>query len=199
MINIHIKSFAKDTTLLSQEDEAANQLKNKLQEDLAQHPNAKGTIYIMTSIRIFGQKRNDIDILVMGFIENLTLKNINTKNYSVVKELDIKSFICNIELKSHSANCVKREGTDYIVYYSGIPHNASQQCCEAKFSLFNHLNDQLNIKPFICDVLWFNGLSKTDLSYMRGCTIDNALHRGFKFRDLVNVILQQANVIKTEI
>lgn len=198
MIRIYVKSFAKDTTLLSQEDEAANLLKNKLQEDLAQYPNAKGTIYIMTSIRIFGQKRNDIDILVMGFIENLTLKNINTKNYSVVKELDIKSFICNIELKSHSANCVKREGTDYIVYYSGIPHNASQQCNEAKFSLFNHLNDQLNIKPFICDVLWFNGLSKTDLSYMRGCTIDNALHRGFKFRDLVSVILQQANVIKTE-
>lgn len=150
----------------------------------------------MTSIRIFGQKRNDIDMLVMGFIENLTFKNINTKNYDVVKELDVKSFICNIELKSHSASSVKHEGTDYIVSYSGIPHNASQQCSEAKFSLFNHLNDQLYIKPFICDVLWLNGLSRTDLSYLRGSTIDNALHRGFKFRDLVNVILQQANVIK---
>ena len=138
----------------------------------------------MTSIRIFGQKRNDIDMLVMGFIDNLTLKNVNTKNYDVVKELDVKSFICNIELKSHSASSVKREGTDYIVSYSGIPHNASQQCNEAKFSLFNHLNNQLYIKPFICDILWLNGLSKTDLSYMRGSVIDNALHRGFKFRDL---------------
>lgn len=196
MIKIHTKSFSKDITSLSKEDEAANQLKNNLQEELASYPAAKGTIYIMTSIRIFGQKRNDIDMLVMGFIENLTFKNINTKNYDVVKELDVKSFICNIELKSHSANSVKHEGTDYIVSYSGIPHNASQQCSEAKFSLFNHLNDQLYIKPFICDVLWLNGLSRTDLSYLRGSTIDNALHRGFKFRDLVNVILQQANVIK---
>lgn len=196
MIKIHTKSFSKDITSLSKEDEAANQLKNNLQEELASYPAAKGTIYIMTSIRIFGQKRNDIDMLVMGFIENLTFKNINTKNYDVVKELDVKSFICNIELKSHSASSVKHEGTDYIVSYSGIPHNASQQCSEAKFSLFNHLNDQLYIKPFICDVLWLNGLSRTDLSYLRGSTIDNALHRGFKFRDLVNVILQQANVIK---
>lgn len=196
MIKVYVKSFTKDTTLLSKEDEAANQLKEKLQEDFILYPNANGTIYIMTSIRIFGQKRNDIDMLVMGFIENLTLKNVNTKNYGKVKELDVKSFICNIELKSHSANCVKREGTDYIVYYSGIPHNASQQCSEAKFSLFNHLNDQLYIRPFICDILWFNGLSKADLSYMRGSRIDNALHRGFNFRDLISVVLLQANVIK---
>lgn len=199
MINICVKSLAKDTTRLSKEDEAADQLKEKFQEDLSSYPNAKGTIYILTSIRIFGQKRNDIDMLVMGFIENLTLKNLNTKNYGIVQELEIKSFICNIELKSHTANCVKHEGTDYIVYYSNIPHNASQQCSEAKFSLFNHLNDHLYIKPFICDVLWFNGLSYTDLSYMRGGIIDNALHRGFKFRDLVSVILQQTNVIKTGI
>lgn len=198
MIKVQVKSFAKDTTVISKEDEAANQLKDNLQEELASYPGAKGIIYIMTSIRIFGQKRNDIDMLVMGFIDNLTLKNVNTKNYDVVDELDIRSFICNIELKSHSASSIKREGTDYIVSYFGIPHNASQQCNEAKFSLFNHLNNQLYIKPFICDILWLNGLSKTDLSYMRGSVIDNALHRGFKFRDLVNVILQQANVMKID-
>ena len=163
MIKIQIKSFAKDTTILSKEDEAAISLKDNLQEELAMYPNAMGTIYILTSIRIFGQKRNDIDMLVMGFIDNLILKNPQTKNYGLVKDLDVKSFICNIELKSHAASSVKREGLDYIVSYSGILHNASQQCNEAKFSLYNHLNDQLNIKPFICDVLWFNGLSKNDL------------------------------------
>ena len=93
MIKIQTKSFAKDNIILSKEDEAAIQLKEKLQEELASWPDAKGTIYIMTSIRVFGQKRNDIDMLVMGFIENLTIRNINTKNYGVVKELDISSFI----------------------------------------------------------------------------------------------------------
>lgn len=198
MIKVQVKSFAKDTTAISKEDDAANLLKNNLQEELASYPEAKGIIYIMTSIRIFGQKRNDIDMLVMGFIDNLTLKNVNTKNYDVVKELDIRSFICNIELKSHSASSITREGTDYIVSYYGIPHNASQQCNEAKFSLVNHLYNQLCIKTFICDILWLNGLSKTDLSDMRGSVIDNALHRGFKFRDMVNVILQQADVMKID-
>ena len=196
MIIVKVRSFAKDIAVISKEDEAANQLKNLLQEELALCPNAKGTIYIMTSIRIFGQKRNDIDMLVMGFFDSLTLKSVNTKNYGVVDELDIRSFICNIEVKSHSSNSVKREGKDYIVSYSGTLHNASQQCNEAKYSLLNHLNYQLQIKPFICDALWFNGLSEKDLSDMRGNEIDNALHRGFKFGDLVNVILQQSNVKK---
>lgn len=197
MIKIQINSFAKAPTLLSKEDEAANVLKVRLQEELQAYPNAKGTIYIMTSVRIFGQKRNDIDMIVMGFTENLRIKNVKTKNFDVIKELSVKSFICNVELKSHSSSGVTHEGTDYIVYYSGIPHNASQQCNEAKFSLRNHLNDQLGINPFICDILWFNGLSFEDLSNMRGHAIDNALYRGFKFRDLINVILQQVNVQRT--
>ena len=138
----------------------------------------------------------DIDILIMGFIDNLIFKNVKTKNYGVVNELEIKSFICNVELKSHTATAVKREGTDYIVFYSGIPHNASQQCSEAKFSILRHIEDQLSIKPFICDILWFNGLSKADIVSMRGSALDNGLHSGFKFKDFINVILQQANVRK---
>lgn len=196
MIKIRVISFSQDKTLLSKEDDAANKLKESLQEELKSYPNAKGNIYIMTSIRIFGQKRNDIDMLVMGFIDNLKIKNVKTKNYGEVESLDIKSFICNIELKSHTSSSVKREGPDYIVSYKGVPHNASQQCNEAKFSLHNHLTDQLNIKPYICDVLWFNGLTKFDLTCMRGSSFDNALHNGFKFRDLINVILLQTNVIK---
>lgn len=194
MIKIKIKSFAKDTTLPSKEDEAAYMLGKSLQEELSSYPNAKGTIYIMTSIRIFGQKRNDIDMLIMGFVDGLTLRHIKTKNYGEVENLDIKSFICNVEIKSHTATSVKREGTNYIVSYSGVQHNASQQCNEAKYSLLGHLKDQLSINPFICDILWFNGLSKADLESMRGSELDNALYCGFNFKDLINVILQQAEV-----
>ena len=196
MIEIKTKSCAKDLSLISKEDEAAALLVERLQEDIKAYPNAKGTIYILTSIRIFGQKRNDIDILVMGFFDNFIIRKVKTKNHGEVDELNLKSIICNIELKSHSSSSVRHEGTDYMVYYDGIAHNASQQCNEAKFSLYNHLNDQLFIKPFICDILWLNGLSKFDLTCMRGSYLDNALHRGFKFRDLLNAILLQANVKK---
>ena len=76
MIKVQVKSFAKDTTVISKEDEAANQLKDNLQEELASYPEAKGIIYIMTSIRIFGQKRNDIDMRAMGYIDNLKARII---------------------------------------------------------------------------------------------------------------------------
>ena len=194
MIKIQLKSFATDPTQLSRENIAARELEESLKKDLAAYPNAAGTIYIMTSIRIFGQKRNDIDLLLVGFIDKLTIKNVKTKNLDNVDDLKIKSFICNFEIKSHTATGVRRNGTDYIVSYGNSEENASQQCNEAKFSLLRHLQDQLSISPFICDILWFNGLSKVDISYMRGASLDNALHCAFNFKDLINAILLQANV-----
>lgn len=194
MIKVIFKSLSSDSVHRSAEDIAAMQLKENLEKEFSAYPNAKGTIYILTSIRIFGEKRTDIDILIMGFIENFFIKNIKTINRNVVEELNIRSFICNMELKSHTANGVKREGTDYFVLYKDCFHNASKQCNDAKFSLLNHFKEQLSVSPFICDVLWFNGLSYDDLKNMRGDYVDNALHSGFKFRDLINVILRQTIV-----
>ena len=195
-IKIQRVSFAKDKTLPSREDKAANDLQQRFERDLAQYNNAKGDIYILTSIRIFGQKRDDIDILVIGLFENLIIKSVQTKNCDHVDELVTRSFIANIELKSHTAIDVLHEGTDYIVKYPNCKENASQQCREAKFSLFNHLNDQLGIKPFLCDILWFNGLHQYDINKMRGSVLDNALPRGFSFRDFLSVLLQQTNVLQ---
>ena len=59
MIKVHHMSLAQDASSVSKEDEAAKLLKEKFIEDLSSYPNAKGDIYILTSIRIFGQKRND--------------------------------------------------------------------------------------------------------------------------------------------
>ena len=199
MIRVHHMSLAQDASSISKEDEAAKLLKEKFIEDLSSYPNAKGDIYILTSIRIFGQKRNDIDMLVIGFLDDLIIKGVKTKNYGEVKELSIKSFVTNIELKSHPSNKVTRNGTDYVVTYgNNVKHNASQQCNEAKFSLYNHLVDQLNLKPFICDILWFNGLTRADLYNMHGSSYDNTLHRGFTFKEYINTILLQANVSKDE-
>ena len=195
-IKVQHISFSQDTTIISSEDEAANSLKEMIQTELSPYKNCKGNIYVLSNIRIFGQKRDDIDILVIGLLDNLVLKNLRTKNYGEVAKLNINSFIVNIELKSHPANKVSREGTDYIVTYSSSRHNASQQSREAKFSLLNHLSDQLDLHPFICDVLWFNGLFIGDLTSMRGNSPDNALPSGFTFRDMVSTILLQANVIK---
>lgn len=194
-IKIHRISFAQDKTLPSKEDKAADILQKRFEEDLSQYNNSKGDIYILTSIRIFGQKRDDIDILVIGLLENFSIRKMQTKKYGLVDELNIRSFIANIELKSHPSADVEHVGMDYIVKYKNCKENASQQCREAKFSLFNHLNDQLGIKPFLCDVLWLNGLHQYDINKMRGIVRDNALPRSFSFREFVSVLLQQTNIV----
>ena len=65
---------------------------------------------------------------------------------------------------------------------------------EAKFSLLNHLQDQLNINPFISDILWLKGLSEYDLKCMRGNQPDNALPLDFTFRDFICAVLEQTQV-----
>lgn len=159
MIRIHCTNILPDTSNTA-ESRAAMSLCEQLRSELKQYQHAEGDIYILTNIRIFGQKRNDIDLLIMGFVENLHFKEVMTKNYGKVNDLEIRSFISNIELKSHPSNKVSHEGTDYIVKYGNVRHNASVQCSEAKFSLINHLNDQLGVTPFVTDILWFNGLTK---------------------------------------
>ena len=199
MIKVVFKSFAKETTLISKEDEAAKLLQDNLRDDVLLYPDVKGSIYIMTNIRIFGQKRNDLDLVIMGLFENLVMRNVKFRDADTIEKLRVKSFICNIEIKSHPASKVVHEGTDYFVFYSGVRHNASRQCFEAKFSLRNHLVDQLGVNPYICDVLWFNGLSRSDLFQMRGRVQDNALHSCFNFKDLIEVILLQAPVSRDNV
>jgi hypothetical protein len=193
MIKVELRTFAQDEN--KNECIAAKRLKCILEEDLKKYPNAKGNIYILSSVRIFGQKRDDIDILVMGFAEGLILKNLNTKNMGLVKDLQIKSFICNIELKSHDARFIRKEGSNYIVKYKGVDHPASEQCREAKFSLVNYLNDQLDInRLFAADLLWFDSLNKESLEKIKGGVADNAMSNTFNFRELIDSILLQVEV-----
>lgn len=195
MIKIITRTFATDPTVITREDEAAQSLKEILQNDLAAYPNARGTVYIMSSIRIFGQKRNDIDLLLMGFIENLTLQHMDTINSGRVDELEINSFICNFEVKSHTFGSVRKDGPDYKVRYNGIWSNSSVQCREAKFSMKNYLEDEIGLASlFMADILWFRGLSDFDLTRMRGNSLDNALPLKFTFKDLIKLLLRQVEV-----
>lgn len=194
MIEVLFTCFAKDKSTSTSEDEAAILLKEKLQKDLSSYPNAKGSIHIMTNIRLFGQKRNDIDMLIMGFFENLEVHDVQIRKSSTLETLNVKSIICNIEIKSHPATKVVHQGSHYFVYYSGVRHDASQQSFETKFSLKNHLADQLGLRPFICDILWFNGLSLSDLNQMRGNAPDNALPRAFSLKQFIETLLLQIKI-----
>lgn len=197
-ITIHIiNPFSDSSNSVSAEETAAMQLKDKFKKELSGYK-CKGDIFIFTNIRIFGQKRNDIDILVLGNFDDLKMPDMETKNHGKVKELTVKSFIFNIEHKSHDSSGVFKRGTNYYVKYWGYDSDASKQCFEAKFSLLNYFEEQLSLKPFICDILWFYGLTKKDLSDIRGqrANVDNALYSDFSFRELVSALLTQSDVLQ---
>lgn len=89
-ITIHIiNPFSDSSNSVSAEETAAMQLKDKFKKELSGYK-CKGDIFIFTNIRIFGQKRNDIDILVLGNFDDLKMPNMETKNHGKVKELTVK-------------------------------------------------------------------------------------------------------------
>ena len=179
----------------SHEEQQSKKLENWFKEELAELPNVNGTIYILHSVRIFGQKRDDIDILVIGFFENLIINGVDTKDRGFIDKLHINSFISNIEIKSQPADLIQLEGTEYLVKYKYKPRpsSISSQCREAKYSLVNHLQEQLSLKAHICDIIWLDNLSDDQLACKRSQK-DNALPNVFTFRTFIDTLLRQSNV-----
>lgn len=178
----------------SDEERAALKLKKWFEHEFSAFPDVKGNLYLLNSIRMFGEDRDDIDILVIGFFENLTFDNIWTKNHGVVDKLHIQSFISNIEIKSHPSDKIEMVGTDYYVKYRRNVHPScvSVQCKEAKFALVKHLQDKLGLKSHVCDIIWFDNITETQLSNKR-TQVDNALPISFSFRRFIDTILLQTD------
>lgn len=194
MISIITKACGRESDD-SHEEEASLKLQRWFKNELAGYPDVNGTIYILHSIRIFGQKRDDIDILFIGFFENLIWKNIYTKNHGTVDKLHIQSFISNIEIKSQPDNLIKFVGNEYLVKYKNKNRHSSVsgQCRDAKFALVNHLQDQLGLKSHICDILWFDNLTDAQLAKKRAQE-DNALPNSFSFNRFLDTLLLQSDV-----
>ena len=94
-IKIKLINCAIDPTIQKPEESAASELKKEFEQEFSKYPNAKGTLYILRSISIFGYKIRDIDLLLIGKFENFSLRNkVNTKNYGDICNLNINSFIC---------------------------------------------------------------------------------------------------------
>lgn len=200
-IQVHVVGTV-DPLHKSDERSAAECLKKQFEADLKTFQRAKGDIYILTSVFLFGQKRRDVDLLVMGFIEGLTLNDTffakTSDNTNIrINSLDIQSFIVNIELKSHPVHNISHDGNGhYIVKYlsTNTIEDASEQVFDTLHSLRNHLSSQLGIAPFVSDVLWFKSISMPELNSLRGGIADNALPNVFSFKAFISTILLRADV-----
>lgn len=198
-IKVEYINVSKDLKRVSSEVKAAQDLCQTMEADLASYPNATGKIYVMTSVSMFAQKRRDIDLLVFGFIDDLELKGdflVKTDDATDIqtKAVTVNSFVINIEVKDHQT--VRLEADGYHVYYpsTNTDENVTKQVNEAMHSLRNHLSNHLRINPFICDIIWFRGVSSPKLNKERRGIPDNALPAKFSFIDLIRTSLYCANV-----
>lgn len=202
-INIHINnsiSYGIDTA----ETKAALEIKDYFMSIADVYNNVSGDIYIMASQPISFQKRNDIDLIIIGMTDGIIVagpfKVLTSKNkFKDVTSVILKSFIVTIEVKSHDPSGIRKLGNIYEVKYGSEWHDASKQSSEAKFSLVNFITIQklLNQKPFICDILWFNSISDVDLKELRMGQLDNSMAGRFNIIKFAEALLSQAKVLES--
>jgi hypothetical protein len=151
----------------SDEYKAALILKTIFDSELPQ--NATGHIIIKSNIKLPACVVEDIDILVVGYLENCIL-SLYTKGYCDYdtklekyirkedlkkRDINIRSFCSVIEVKKHPLEDVKVEDTNIIVRYGDKNFDITSQSSKQKYALLDY-NKYNNLKyPFITNLIWF--------------------------------------------
>lgn len=153
------------------EYQAAYQLKNLLADSISS--SISGEIFIFPSFKCFGQTVRDIDLVVFGLFPSGFNRQIKTKGKTkqgmqqerVVREVQIKSFCCCIEVKDHPPSSIDISlGSGVSVMYGKKLHSATEQSENQKYSLMNCLKDVSGgWSPYISNLIWLRNLSKQDL------------------------------------
>ena len=115
---------------------------------------------IFPSVQCFGQKTQDIDLLVFyadyrapdkAFISNSGKR--------------LHSFCATIEVKGHSPENVFFEGQNCYVTYNGERHNVTSQSEKQKYSVKNYIEKHLSSQkaPWIINLIWFSRLNSVSL------------------------------------
>ena len=188
MANIKIINAVSD--LGNSEYEAAVILKDFLNKSI---PNSiRGNIYISYGLTLTGQEIRDIDILVVGKLDNYVIPDFYTNNPQYPKKpLQVDSFCIAIELKEHPAHRIKYQDTHIYVEYQNQLKDATSQNEKQRYSLLNYISNACGYKPIVTNVIWLKSIDKQQLLDMTCSNMVGALPSEFTFRDLVNQLLNQ--------
>jgi len=191
-IKITVKNYG-DSTVTSPEKQAAEQISEHFKFELdSYNKSAFGEILILSNLTLIGQEVKDIDLLIVGFLENCKM-NINTKskdNQNTIqdaenKDLEVKTFCYVIELKDHPIERIKTEGANSFVNYKDHWHDVTTQSEKQKFSLLNYFNNNIGISPYICNFIWFRNISNDEYFALYNKQETNVFAFKFSFKDLI--------------
>jgi hypothetical protein len=155
----------------SEEWGAAVLLENIFKNEFKNKNEINGTILIKPNFKAVGEDPEDIDIVVWINLENYFYSvfcphkyfNEETQQYEIVsdktkKEINFKSMLINIELKSHNDSAVVITTNNIFVDYKGKKSSAYDQNTKQKYSLKNFISkSQPNLKDkniYITNLIW---------------------------------------------
>lgn len=169
----------------TQEYKAIDSLMKNLEYDFQNnYPTANGRIYLYSNINMYGcsgKGVSDLDILVMGELENVYVDLIYQHNQTCRYRID--SFILTVEQKGHEKG-IEWENTNFFVPYpNNYKKNLSQQSREQLNAMREFLNQE-GLKPLVNNVIFFTGICSSGL---RGITnqAHNAIAQDCTFQDIM--------------
>lgn len=179
----------------SDEYQAAIKLKEIIQNEMPN--NAIGEIVIFVSATLMGQEVKDIDLLLMGVLQNckVTASFYNQDNKYVTEPVDVGSFCTTIEIKSHSIDGIIRKGTDFYVKYGFKEHCVTEQSNRQKISAMNFFNRTISFSPYITNVIWFTEATQSEIREL--LRVDskempsNVIGNVFSFSELIQLLVWQ--------
>ncbi len=177
-IYTHRSHIAKDVT------EAVDLLEAKLSEGLK---DVDGRIWIIPSPDFnVATGVHDVDLILMGYLEDYTLDEIAGRN-----DIAVKSFMTTIEVKSHGADGIYKDGTHLYVKYPGkVVKDVTDQSQKQKQTVFNFLKETLQYRrvPRISNVIWLSGIYYEDFERTIGLTQSNIITLDFNIEELFDAI-----------
>lgn len=175
-------------------------VKNKFEEYFKPHIN--GEIILIPSATLYGQDVKDIDLVILGKLDNYHISNIETKFTDArnkkdtlgpaYKDVYINNFCIVVEIKGHRAEGVSKEGSNIFVKYGDKIKNVTEQSERQKYSLLNFFRSQTTYSPIILNFIWFNNMSAESLSNLVDNRKDNNyISSDFNLSDIFSKCLLQ--------
>ncbi|MCI1581430.1 MAG: AAA family ATPase [Clostridium beijerinckii] len=185
--------------LNSDEYRAATRLKDIICSGVSE--NTIGEITIFSSATLYGQTVKDIDLFMIGMIQNYSplLNFFDSDGIYKEANVDIHNFCTTIEVKSHSINGISREGTNIFVEYGKRKHCVTEQSNKQKIAAKNFFESCLKSSPYITNLIWFVGSTKNEINNLLsedycGCIKSNILGSEFSLNELMQLLIWQKDL-----
>lgn len=190
----------------SDEYQAALCLKDIINKSLPSKVN--GEIVLVVSATLFGQDVKDVDLMMLGTIQNYTPTLVfavkdKDENGNVIgihtekKPVDIKNFCTTIEIKRHDISGVSIQGTDVFVKYNAEKHCVTSQSNKQKYAVKRFFENQINFSPFVTNVIWFTQIDREDISALlmrkESQMKSNLIGSDFDFKELMQLLAWQTS------